>query len=127
MNTARILVVDDDDAVRGVIKVVLERAGYQVAAASNGQDAIAIVKAQVVDLVLLDIEMAGMNGFDVCGLMRADPVLRTIPVMMMTGRPITSVLEKVQAVGALELISKPFDRLSLIDKIKGHLVARARQ
>ena len=125
MSTARILVVDDDDAVRGVVKAVLERAGYQIVTASNGPDAIALVRAQAVDLVLLDIEMPGMNGFDVCGLLRADPVLRAIPVMMMTGRPIIGVLEKVQAVGAVEFIPKPFDRHSLLEKVRMHLLSRA--
>jgi len=118
---ARILVVDDDDAVRGVLKLVLERAGYQVMAASNGIDALNIIKAQSTDLVLLDIEMPGMNGFDFCGLLRADPALRATLVVMMTGRPIDGVPEKVSAVGALELIHKPFDRLSLLEKIKSHL------
>jgi CheY-like chemotaxis protein len=118
---ARILVVDDDDAVRGVLKLVLERAGYKVVAASNGLEALNLIKAQPVDLVLLDIEMPGMKGFDFCGLLRADPTLRATLVVMMTGRPITGVPEKVSAVGALELIHKPFDRLSLLEKIKGHL------
>ena len=117
----RILVVDDDDAVRGVLKIVLERAGYEVLAASSGRVALDRVKAQPVDLVLLDIEMPEMNGFDFCGLLRADPVLRALPVLMMTGRPIVGVLEKVKAVGALELIPKPFERASLLEKIKGYL------
>lgn len=117
----RIIVVDDDDAVRGVLKLVLERAGYEVLAASNGRLAMDLVKAHQVDLVLLDIEMPEMNGFDFCGLLRADPALRVLPVIMMTGRPVLGVLEKVKAVGALELIPKPFERASLLEKIKGHL------
>jgi CheY-like chemotaxis protein len=120
---ARILVVDDDNAVRGVLKLMLERAGYLVLAASSGYQALDIIKAESVDLVLLDIEMPGMNGFDFCGLLRADTQLRATPVVMMTGRPVLGVLEKVSAVGALELIHKPFDRLSLLGKIKGHLSA----
>lgn len=120
---AKILVVDDDDAVRGVLKIVLERAGYRVFAASNGKLALELVKVQPVDLVLLDIEMPEMNGFDFCGLLRADPMLRNLPVLMMTGRPITGVLEKAKAVGALELIPKPFDRAVLLEKIKDYLQA----
>jgi CheY-like chemotaxis protein len=115
------LVVDDDNAVRGVLKIVLERAGYEVLAASSGRMALDLVKAHQVELVLLDIEMPEMNGFDFCGLLRADPVLRAMPVIMMTGRPILGVLEKVKAVGALELIPKPFERAILLDKIKGYL------
>lgn len=120
---ACILVVDDDSAVRGVLKLMLERAGYLVLAASSGYQALDIIKAESVDLVLLDIEMPGMNGFDLCGLLRADPQLRATPVVMMTGRPVLGVLEKVSAVGALELIHKPFDRLSLLGKIKEYLSA----
>ena len=124
VSTARILVVDDDDAVRGVLKVLLERVGYKVAAVSNGPDALALVRAGEADLVLLDIEMPGMNGFDVCAQMHADPQMRLIPVLIMTGRPIDGVPEKVQAVGAVELIPKPFDRHSLLEKLKVHLSAR---
>ncbi|MBK9990118.1 MAG: response regulator [Verrucomicrobia bacterium] len=117
----RLLVVDDDDAVRGVLKILLERAGYEVLVASNGLKALGVVKAQRVDLVLLDIEMPEMNGFDFCGRLQADPVLKTLPVIMMTGRPTLGVVEKVKAVGARELIPKPFERANLLAKIKGHL------
>lgn len=117
----RLLVVDDDDAVRGVLKIMLERAGYDVLVASNGRMALGVVKAQRVDLVLLDIEMPEMNGFDFCGRLRADPELKALPVIMMTGRPTLGVVEKVKAVGASELIPKPFERANLLAKIKGYL------
>lgn len=117
----RILVVDDDDAVRGVLKILLQRAGYEVLVASNGLLALDVVNAHKVDFVLLDIEMPEMNGFDFCGMLRADPLLRNLPVVMMTGRPITGVIEKVRAVGALELMPKPFERASLLEMIKRYL------
>jgi DNA-binding response OmpR family regulator len=115
---ACILVVDDDNAVRGVLKVVLERAGFEILSAANGAAAVAALGEKSVDLVLLDIEMPGMSGFDVCLQMQADPALRAIPVLMMTGRPVSGVPERVRAVGALDLIHKPFDRVNLLARIQ---------
>lgn len=119
----RILLADDDHAVRGVVKVVLERAGYTVYAAADGNEALALLRSTSVDFALLDIEMPGMSGIDVCGLMRADPELRRIPVTMMTGRPIAGIPERVQAAGALDLIAKPFDRQDLLSRVRRHVDA----
>jgi CheY-like chemotaxis protein len=117
----RILVVDDDDAVRGVLKLMLSRAGYQVSTAANGLEALVQIKSQPTDLVLLDIEMPGMNGLVFCKKIQADPLLCSTPVIMMTGRPIHGVPEQVNDAGAIELIHKPFERLSLLEKVKKRL------
>lgn len=118
---SRILLADDDHAVRGVLKVVLERAGHFVIAAGDGVEALEKLKEQPVDYALLDIEMPRMGGIDVCGMMRADPAWRHIPVTLMTGRPVNGVPERVRAVGARDLILKPFDRQDLLAKIKEHI------
>jgi CheY-like chemotaxis protein len=69
------------------------------------------------DLVMLDIEMPGMNGFDVCSLMKTDATLRDVPVIIMTGRPLVGVPARAQAVGAVDLLAKPFERERLLKKI----------
>jgi len=113
----RILIIDDDAGVRGVLKAMLERAGYDVSAAESGTEGLELAHSRRPDLVLLDIEMPGMNGFDVCSLMKTDTALSSVPVIIMTGRPLAGVPAQVQAVGAVDLLTKPFERGSLLAKI----------
>lgn len=118
---ARLLIIDDDLGVRGVLKAMLERAGYEVVACGSGAEGLQLARALRPDLVLLDIEMPGMNGFDVCSLMKTDTVLSAVPVVIMTGRPVDGVPARAQAVGAVDLLSKPFERDSLLTKIGAYL------
>jgi CheY-like chemotaxis protein len=122
---ARVLVVDDDNAVRGVLQLILRRAGYDVKVAGNGLEALDVMRSGGADLVLLDIEMPGMNGLEFCEQLRADPVWRKIPVIMMTGRPVQGIPEKVLQAGAIELVNKPFERVALLEKIKASLAAES--
>jgi CheY-like chemotaxis protein len=114
---ARILIIDDDAGVRGVLKMMLERAGHEVAAGTCGAEGLERAREHKPDLVMLDIEMPGMNGFDVCSLMKTDATLRDVPVIIMTGRPLVGVPARAQAVGAVDLLAKPFERERLLKKI----------
>lgn len=116
-----ILIIDDDAGVRGVLKAMLQRAGYEVSEAGNGAEGLERAHAQRPDLVLLDIEMPGMNGFDVCSLLKGDTNLRCVPVVIMTGRPVAGVPARAAAVGAVDLIPKPFERENLLMKVRTHL------
>ena len=118
---ARILIIDDDPGVRGVLAVMLERAGHAVSVAGRGEAGLAQARAERPDLVLLDIEMPGMNGFDVCSLIKTDTTLHDVPVIIMTGRPVAGVPARVQAVGAADLLAKPFQRDVLLEKIAQYL------
>jgi CheY-like chemotaxis protein len=118
---ARILIIDDDAGVRGVLKMMLERAGHEVTAGACGADGLQFARERRPDLVLLDIEMPGMNGFDVCSLMKTDTNLRDVPVIIMTGRPLAGVPARAQAVGAVDLLSKPFERERLLEKVSEYL------
>jgi CheY-like chemotaxis protein len=118
---ARILVIDDDSGVRGVLKVMLERSGHTVSAAANGAEGLRLLGEQPTDLVIVDVEMPGMNGFDVCSMIKTDPKTRTLPVVIMTGRPISGVPERARAVGAIDLLHKPFERDRLIQKVAQYL------
>lgn len=120
-----ILIIDDDPGVRGVLQAMLERAGHEVTAGCSGLEGLQLARARRPDLVLLDIEMPGMNGFDVCSLMKTDTTLASVPVVIMTGRPIVGVPARVQAVGAVDLLAKPFERNSLLAKIAQHLAGGA--
>jgi CheY-like chemotaxis protein len=121
MKPAHILIIDDDAGVRGVLKALLERGGYRVTAGSSGAEGLDLARAELPDLVLLDIEMPGMNGFDVCSVFKTDTALREVPVVIMTGRAIVGIPARVDAVGALGLLPKPFEREKLLKSIRGYL------
>jgi CheY-like chemotaxis protein len=114
---ARILIIDDDAGVRGVLTVMLQRAGHEVMACASGADGIARARENRPDLVLLDIEMPGMNGFDVCSLIKTDTSLRDVAVIIMTGRPLAGIPARAQSVGAVTMIAKPFERERLLETI----------
>jgi CheY-like chemotaxis protein len=118
---ARILVIDDDAGVRGVLKALLERAGHHVLVGQNGEDGLALARAERPELVMLDVEMPGMNGFDVCSRLKADTKLREVPVVIMTGRALDGVPARARAAGAVDWMAKPFELQILLKKIPRYL------
>jgi len=116
-----ILVVDDSDGALALLNTVLGQAGYAVRMAKSGFEALSMVREAPPDLILLDVMMPGMSGFEVCQQLKADPATRLIPVIMVTA--LTSVKDKVKGLdaGADDFISKPFDRLELLTRVKSLL------
>lgn len=108
MNTAdiRILVIDDDPTARILFHAALSRFGFEVSVAESGEDGLRQFNACPFDLVLLDIDMPGMSGIDVCKVLRAqaDPLL---PIMMVTGMDDVLSVEQSYAAGATDFIAKP--------------------
>jgi phosphoserine phosphatase RsbU/P len=116
-----ILVVDDDHLNRMVMGKYLEREGHRVSYAANGREALDMMRKQPLDMVLLDIEMPEMNGYQVLELVMADPFLRDIPVI------VTSALEQLESVvrciemGAEDYLTKPVNRVLLKARIDASL------
>ena len=116
-----ILVVDDDPLNRAILQRGLEREGHGVTTASDGAEALAALRADPVDLVLLDIVMPRMDGFRVLDEMKADPVLREIPVIMISAvDDHESVIRCIEA-GAEDHLPKPFDPVLLRARINAGL------
>jgi CheY-like chemotaxis protein len=118
--TKTILVVDDDSEIRDVAELVLKGGGYSVRTASNGLEALDSVRAQSPDLVLLDVNMPEMDGWEVLRSIKSDAALRAVPVVMFTVK--MEFRDKVHALqdGALDYITKPFsydDLLGRLDRI----------
>jgi PAS domain S-box-containing protein len=113
-----ILCVDDEEANLKLLEKLLVPRGYVVVSAANGKDALLKIKSQAIDLVLLDIIMPGMNGFEVCRQIKEDQNLRNIPVIMITA----SIVKKDRILGieagAEEFLSKPFDLTEVLARIK---------
>ena len=113
-----ILIVDDESGGRETLEALLTTQGYGLAFASNGPEALAKAAALMPDLILLDVMMPEMDGFEVCQRLRADPLLAEVPVIMITaldGRD--SHLRGIEA-GADDFISKPFDHIELRARVR---------
>ena len=115
-----ILVVDDLPQNVRLLQAVLEPRGYEVAVAASGAEALARLGAGDIDLVLLDIVMPGMDGYEVCRAIRADPATEFLPVVMITA---SGEQEKRRALdaGADDFVAKPFDHAELLARVRSLL------
>ncbi len=114
----KILIADDRSEVVELVKVTLEGEGYQSIDASDGREALEKIKREKPDLVLLDIVMPKMDGFEVLSQLKKDPVLKEIPIIMLTAKGQKSDQEKGKELGATGYIIKPFSPLALLKRIE---------
>jgi chemosensory pili system protein ChpA (sensor histidine kinase/response regulator) len=112
-----ILVVDDSVTVRKVTTRLLERQGYEVRTAKDGVDAMAILQDYKPTVVLLDIEMPRMDGFEVATQMRHSSTLKDIPIIMITSRTGDKHRERAMAIGVTDYMGKPFQEEKLLGAI----------
>ncbi len=122
MTPKKILVVDDEESIRTVVSFTLEQAGYHVETAANGDEALEKVYAQTPDLILLDLMMPMVDGWEVLRLLRANPETEKIPVVLLTAKG--EIRDKMFALqqGASDYIAKPFAKQDLLTRI-GELLA----
>ena len=115
--TATILVVDDEEGNRVMLGRILEHRGYAVETAGDGPAALAILAATPVDLVLLDVQMPGMNGIEICRTIKETPASRLTPVVLVTG--LTDREHRIAGIeaGADDFVSKPFDHEELAARV----------
>lgn len=117
-NMKKILAVDDENDVLLIIKTALISEGFDVKTAASGPDALTIVDEFVPDLLILDMMMPEMSGFDVLTEMRAKPDLKSVPVIMLTGVANKEKIRQAIDVGVNYYIVKPFEFHDLISKVK---------
>jgi CheY-like chemotaxis protein len=115
---ARILLVDDEPEIRIITRMMLEKAGYEVVEASNGEEGLRMLANAKPDLILLDVMMPGMKGWEVCEKIKADEKLKHIPVVMFTVRTSDEDIEQSRECGAEAHINKPFDRKELLETVE---------
>ncbi len=121
---ATILVVDDSPVIRRLLRVTLNRHGFAVLTAGSGADAQDTLRHESVDLLLLDIEMPGMDGLALLKHVRADPRLGSLPVVMLTASGEVADRQRATRSGASGFLNKPASASELLDLI-GQLVPRA--
>lgn len=119
-----ILIADDESEITGILSRFLSREGYEPIVASNGNQALGKAKVQIPDILLLDVNMPEMNGFEVCRRLREDPSTSLIPILMLTARGGTD--EKVHglSLGADDYLPKPFEFKELLARIQNLLRRR---
>ncbi len=115
---ATLLVVDDEDYICKLLERILVQAGYGVVTAANGREAFDKLSQVNIDLVLLDIMMPGLNGFQVLDLIRER---YDIPVIMLTGKVEVTTVRDALSLGADDYVRKPFSKLELLARIKAKL------
>jgi class 3 adenylate cyclase len=113
----RILVVDDVPANVRLLEAILVPAGLAVSSASSGPEALELVTAELPDLVLLDVQMAGMNGYEVCRRIRENEATALIPVVMITSHDSEARIDGIRA-GADDFVTKPFDQQELLLRVR---------
>jgi DNA-binding response OmpR family regulator len=115
-----ILVVDDTETN---IDMLVEALGddYSVMVAMNGEDALELIAEEPPELILLDVMMPGMDGFEVCRKLKDSPATAVIPVIFMTGMTDPEDRDKGMSLGAIDYIIKPFDIQDVQTRIKAHL------
>jgi len=124
---ARILVVDDEESLLELVKAVLEREGYEVLTASSGAEALETLEREEVDLVLLDVMMPEMDGWEVLREMKSRSNLRDISVAMLTVKNMSPhYFYSKEVEGLVDYINKPFSKKDLLERIREILEERRR-
>lgn len=114
-----ILIVEDDDTMRELLRLHLSTAGYAVRAAANGIDAGHAILEHLPDLLITDVNMPHMNGFELVAALRQDPAMQSIPVIFLTIEG--DSVERGVELGAVEYLAKPIRLDSLLQKVAKHL------
>ncbi|MEW5987401.1 MAG: response regulator transcription factor [Chloroflexota bacterium] len=121
MSRQRILVVDDDREVVRLLRAYLERAGYEVLVAYNGETAVHTLRRDKPDLLLLDLTLPDVDGYDVTRTVRADPLLAHIPIIMLTAR--VEDTDKIVGLemGADDYVTKPYNPREVVARVRARL------
>ena len=114
----KILIVDDEKASLKSLKDILRLEGYSVTAKENGEDAIEALESDDNDLMLLDLNMPGMTGYETLEYLKQHPKTAAIPVVMVTAQSELEAVERCLSAGAVDYIQKPFELLQIEAKIE---------
>ncbi len=119
MALERIMYVEDEPDIQAVAKMALEMVGgFKVQVCGSGQEALVAVRDFAPDLVLLDVMMPGMDGPSTLARLRADPATAAIPVIFLTAKVQPPEVVRYQSLGALDVIAKPFDPMTLAAQVQ---------
>src|ERR1035437_7511578 len=119
---AKILIAEDERDIRDLIAFTLRFAGHEVVAVGNGAEAVEAAPLEMPDLILLDVRMPRMTGYEACQQIKADPRVQNIPVVFLSAKGQESEMQAGLSVGAAEYLLKPFAPMELSEKVKELLI-----
>ncbi len=117
----RILIADDEPNIVISVEFLMKREGFEVLVARNGEEALERIRAELPDLVVLDVMMPKLNGFEVCEQVRTDPRVAATRILMLTAKGREAEMKKGLALGADAYMAKPFSTRELVDQVKSLL------
>jgi len=121
MPSQHVLAVDDEEAILDLLEYNLSREGYRVTCVQTGEEAVKAAKSQAPDLILLDLMLPGLDGLEVCRILRKAPATSGIPIVMLTAKGEESDIVKGLELGADDYVTKPFSPKVLLARIKAVL------
>lgn len=117
----KILLVDDSSTILMMEKMILNKGPYETVTASNGEDAVVKAKAERPDLILLDVIMPKMDGFEACRRIRREESMSAVPIIMVTTRGESVNVETGYEAGCTDYVTKPIDAAVLLSKLRSYL------
>lgn len=124
MTKKRILVVEDEESLLKLESILFTSKGYSVTGVRDGISALEEIARSRPDLVVLDVMLPGMDGFEVCRTLKEDPLTSSLPVLMLTAKKSSTDLERGRTAGADAYLTKPFKSVKVLEVIEGLLRAR---
>jgi CheY-like chemotaxis protein len=122
---ATIAIVDDSTSIRKIFEYYLQDVGHQVVLAATGTDGLKLITEQRVDVALIDANMPGLHGVDLCAALKANPATQAVPVVIMTACVSQDLVARALAAGALEVLAKPFDVVAVEETLRRYAEAAA--
>lgn len=119
------LIVEDEPNIVLSLEILLQRAGYETASSTDGEAALELIRRTRPDVVLLDIMLPKMNGYEVCRVVKSHPALSSIPVVMLTAKGQEVEILKGLELGASAYIAKPFGNAEVLEAVRAALESRA--
>ena len=119
--TKRILVVEDQEDLRGVLRTLLTGSGYEMLEAVDGETGVARAKSDRPDLILMDIQMPVLDGYEATRRIKADPDLAATPVIAVSSFAMKGDEEKARAAGCDHYVTKPYSPMQLLRVVRGYL------
>jgi two-component system cell cycle response regulator DivK len=119
--SARILVVEDHEDNRRIVRDLLASAGFEMIEARSGEDAVRLAEAERPDLILMDLQLPGIDGLEATRRIKADPALRPVPVIAVTSYALSGDEVKARQAGCDDYVTKPFSPRALLAKIRERL------
>ncbi len=118
---AKILIAEDERDIRDLVAFTLRFAGYEVATASNGEEAVEMTSKENPDLILMDVRMPRMTGYDACRILKADPATKDLPIVFLSAKGQESEIQTGLEAGAEEYLLKPFAPDQLAERVRAIL------